>query len=82
MKKDLGTGYTIEKFDSSHICHERWIELTETIRTEYAGDTYSVPSFVARTCFNIHYTDLSNHLFSVSQVCDKPYCIIYKTKQA
>lgn len=77
MKKDLGIGYTIEEFDNSHICHERWIELTETISTMYAGETYNIPSFVARTCFN-----LNTDLFSVSQVCDKPYCIIYKTKQA
>lgn len=76
MQKDLGTGYTIEEFDDSDVCHERWIKLTETIRTIYAGETYNIPSFVARTCFN-----LNTDLFSVSQVCDKPYCIIYKTNQ-
>lgn len=80
MQKDLGTGYTIEEFDDSDVCHERWIKLTETIRTIYAGETYNIPIFVARTCFNVN-TDLSNHLYSIYIVCDKPYCIIYKTKQ-
>ena len=102
MKKDLGTGYTIEDIDSIEDCYDRCEELVESCILLYGGKTPSIPEIVACKCakllaeINNKPAFYQNYKYSLPQpvnftkctatesiisACDKPYCIIYKTKQ-
>lgn len=101
MKKDLGTGYTIEGIDSIGNCYDRCEELVESHILLYSGKTHSIPEIIARKCAKllveidnkpVFYQNYNYNLpqpvsftkckatESIISACDKPYCIIYKTK--
>lgn len=102
MKKDLGTGYTIEGIDSVNPGEQFYLEdgsIPQSIL--YFGLTKEMPEIVASKCakllaeINNKPAFYQNYKYNLPQpvsftkckatesivsACDKPYCIIYKTK--